>query len=192
MKCSIKQQQTTSGYNSIPDAIAADDETAAVPFGTTLLPTSTTTNRSSKWNMVAIVAFMMMLLLAVAGGTVLRRNGEIAAAEGLVVATQVHTAVVPSATNGEGLCLPAGGTFGGVSHTTSDSESYAFETCFQFGNHHTYCWTKSYYQGSFLPCGPIGDAWKSINADYVITPGVDPKTNPKRCGTPCQGQQHEN
>ena len=104
MKCSIKQQQTTSGYNSIPDAIAADDETAAVPFGTTLLPTSTTTNRSSKWNMVAIVAFMMMLLLAVAGGTVLRRNGEIAAAEGLVVATQVHTAVVPSATNGEGLC----------------------------------------------------------------------------------------
>ena len=82
MSCSIKQQQTTSGYNSIPDAIAADDETAAVPFGTTLLPTSTTTNRSSKRMMMAIVALMMMLLLVVTAGTVWMRVGEIAAAEG--------------------------------------------------------------------------------------------------------------
>ena len=59
MKCSIKQQQTTIGYNIIPHAIV-EAGTAAVPFGTTLLPSSTTTTtmtlgrRLSKW-MLAIV-----------------------------------------------------------------------------------------------------------------------------------------
>ena len=150
--------------------------------------------------MVASVLGMIMMLV-VAGGTVLRRDGEIAAAEGLVVATAVAD---PKGSDGYmAPCVPAGGTFGGVSTTSSD-ESYAFETCFQFGNHHTYCWTKSYLYDdddgfgdsgngpNFAPCAPKGDAWQAINADYVITPGVDPKTNPKRCGTPCQGQQHEN
>ena len=36
MNCSIKQQQNTSGYTNIPDAIANDD-TAAVPLSTTIL-----------------------------------------------------------------------------------------------------------------------------------------------------------
>ena len=74
MNCSIKQQQTTIGYNSIPNAIA-DDETAAVPLGT---PTSTTTmtmgHRSSK-RMLAIVAIMMLLLM-VAGGAVWMRPDD--------------------------------------------------------------------------------------------------------------------
>ena len=38
----IKQQHTTIGYHSIPDPIA-DDETTAVPFGTTILSSPTTT-----------------------------------------------------------------------------------------------------------------------------------------------------
>ena len=37
----FQKHQNTSGYNSIPDAIAADDETAAVPLGT---PVYATTN----------------------------------------------------------------------------------------------------------------------------------------------------
>ena len=32
----FQKQQKTGGYNSIPHAIAADDETAAVPVGTTI------------------------------------------------------------------------------------------------------------------------------------------------------------
>ena len=39
----FKKHQNTSGYKIIPNAIAADDETAAVPFGTTIRPPSTTT-----------------------------------------------------------------------------------------------------------------------------------------------------
>ena len=93
MKCSIKQQQTTIGYNSIPHAIV-EAGTAVVPFGTTLLPLSTTTTtmtlgrRLSKW-MLAIVAIMMLLLVVLAGGGTiwLRPDGEMSVAKGLVVAT---------------------------------------------------------------------------------------------------------
>ena len=91
----FKQQHNTSGYNTIPDTIA-NDETAAVPLGTTILPTPTTTmmtatkdHRLSKRMMIAIVTGMMMLLV-VAGGTVWRRYGE-TTVEGLVVATQDST-----------------------------------------------------------------------------------------------------
>ena len=128
-----------------------------------------------------------MLFVVLAGGTVLlRREGDIAVAEGLGVALQ------PSAP-----CLPAGGAFGGVSTMTDNGgNGVAFETCFQFGNNFTYCWTKSYswYENSDSGnslCAPNGDAWHAILADYVVTAGVDSKTNPKRCGTPCQGQHRE-
>ena len=70
----FQKQQTTSGYNTIPDD--NDDETADVPLGTTLLsppttmtmPTTTTMtttkeHRLSKW-MVAIVAGMITILVA--------------------------------------------------------------------------------------------------------------------------------
>ena len=84
----FKQQHNTSGYNTIPDTIA-NDETAAVPLGTTILPTPTTTmmtatkdHRLSKRMMIAIVTGMMMLLVVAGGGTVWRRHGE-TAAEGL-------------------------------------------------------------------------------------------------------------
>ena len=162
MNYSIKQQHTTIGYNSIPDPIADDDKTAAVPFGTTILPSPTTTmDRRSllKWNRVAIVALMIMLLVVVVAGgdtVLLRREGDIAAAEGLVVALQ------PSAP-----CLPAGGTFGGVSTVTDNGgDGGAFETCFQFGTDFTYCWTKSYswYENSDSGnslCAPNGDAWQT-------------------------------
>ena len=67
-----KQQTTTSGYTSIPDAIAGDDETAAVPLGTPPSPMMMTRAcRVLKWRMmVAIVAGMMMMMLVVAAGTV--------------------------------------------------------------------------------------------------------------------------
>ena len=163
-----------------------DEETARL-LGTTILPSTTTTmdDRSSTWTRIAIVAGIMMML--VAGAVLLPDRGRTTAAEGLVVATQ-----------GKDPCVPAGGTFSGVSETSSDQQSYAFETCWQFGKHSTYCWTKSYRfiddgqsNVGFSPCAPKGDAWHAIDADYVNTPGVDPKANPKRCGTPCQGQQHE-
>ena len=66
----FKKQQATIGYNSIPDALA-DDETAAVPLGTTiLLPAMATMDRRlSKRMMLAIVAGVM--LIGMAGGTVL-------------------------------------------------------------------------------------------------------------------------
>ena len=85
----FKQQQNTSGYNSIPNAIAAAD--TAVPLGTTILPSPTTMMtmdcRLLKW-MVAIVAAVAMMLVAY--GAVLMQDGSwyTAAAEGLVVATQ--------------------------------------------------------------------------------------------------------
>ena len=91
----FQKQQKTSGYNSIPHAIAADDETAAVPVGTTILPptmTMTMGHYMPKWIMVASV-LGMMLMLVVTGGSVwmleTTGGGLTAAAEGLVVATQL-------------------------------------------------------------------------------------------------------
>ena len=78
----FQKQPTTSGYNRIPNAIAADDdETAAVsvPLGTNLLSPSPTTmtrgRRSSKGRRIALVAAVIMLVMMVAGGTVWRRDG---------------------------------------------------------------------------------------------------------------------
>ena len=67
----FQKQQNTSGYTSIPDASAADDETAVVSRGT---PQSTTTRtmdrRSPKWIMVATSVLGMKMMLMVTGGSV--------------------------------------------------------------------------------------------------------------------------
>jgi len=64
-----KQQTTTSGYTSIPEARAADDdETMAVPFGTKTRTMTTDRRRSSKW--LAFQFAGALLLLVVGGGTV--------------------------------------------------------------------------------------------------------------------------
>ena len=73
-----KQQTTTSGYASIPDAIAAADETALF-LGTTITPSPpTTTTRSYCWWkwMIAIVAGMMMLMMAGSGAVWMRPEGS--------------------------------------------------------------------------------------------------------------------
>ena len=215
-----KQQTTTSGYASIPDAIAAADETALF-LGTTITPSPpTTTTRSYCWWkwMIAIVAGMMMLMMAGSGAVWMRPEGSsdppavyekreslqerlvrereerarhrlgggrtsttTTAAEGLIVATQRDNP-----------CLPAGGAFSGVS-TTTNKQRDPFETCYQYGKEEKYCWTKSYrnvLRHGFSPCvpDPRGGVWQTLDPKYVNTPGVDPNTNPKRCGPPCQGQ----
>ena len=71
----FQKQQKTSGYNSIPDAIA-DDETAAV------------SRRSSKTRIALVAGTMMML---VAGGAVWMQDESSSyttTAEGLVIATE--------------------------------------------------------------------------------------------------------
>ena len=89
-----------------------------------------------------------------------------------------------------GPCLPAGGTFNGISKDAFFRTHQPYNTCFQFNDDVTYCWTKSYYQpdidGSqwtYATCAPDGDAWHYISAEYV-----KPVTQPNSCGKPCQNQ----
>jgi len=67
----FQKQQKTSGYKTIPDARAADEETAAVLFGTIIRSpstmTMTTDHRSPKWIMVTSVLGMMMMLVVTGG-----------------------------------------------------------------------------------------------------------------------------
>ena len=88
----------------------------------------------------------------------------------------------------KGPCFPVGGTFGGVS-TTSVYAYYAFETCWQFDQLETYCWTKAYlsWDGTFYQCIPNGGgkSWYTIDAKYV-----NPVTQPNSCGKPCHNQHH--
>ena len=62
----FQMQEKTSGYDIIPNAIATDDETTPVPFGSTILLQTTTTmimDHRSKRRMVSIVVGMMMMLM---------------------------------------------------------------------------------------------------------------------------------
>ena len=161
------------------------DETAVLLVTTITPPPTTTTMMGHGSNrMVAIVAGMMLLASDVA----LLQDGSsfTAAAEGLVVATQLSTEEEDG--SGYNPCLPAGGAFGGKSTTGSFfGESYPSQTCCQYNNTETYCWTKlavsvgqKYYQ--CLPKGG-GNAWHHIDPQYV-----NPVTNPVSCGSPCQAQ----
>ena len=174
------QKQPTNGYSTIANRDADTDTTATVPRVITRRSTWTTVRSWS--GVIVIVAGMTML---VAGGAVwLRDSGSsyTTATEGLVVGTQ-----------GNFPCVPATGTFGGFS-TTSSIEDYPFETCYQFDQLETYCWTQSYYSkpsdesafskkknGSYFRCVPDGggNAWHAIS--IRVTHGLS-------CGRPCQGQ----
>ena len=92
----FKKQPKTRGYKTIPDALAEDD-TAAVPFGTTLLPSTTTTMTTRRMAMVAGV--LLLVVLAGGGAVVLLAEtttdgGRPSAAEGLVVAKWTEPPVV--------------------------------------------------------------------------------------------------
>ena len=153
----------------------------------TILPTSSTTTTtmdrgSSKWigRMATSVAGILLL---VAGGTVVQRDGNKIAAEGLVVATAAN----------DDHCLPAvGGTFSGASTTTIDGETDHFQTCYQYGSASTYCWTKSYYADSWFQCVPdqpggyTNGPWHSVDPQYV-----NPVTTPFSCGPPCKDVRKE-
>lgn len=140
----------------------SDEDDTAVPLGTTLLP-PTMSYHSKRLMSVAILAGMML-----AGGAVWRRpevgsSSTPTAAEGLVVATPLSVEEEEEDYDYDygTVCVPAasGATFGGVS-TTPEFDAVGpeapFETCFQFGNEATYCWTNSYYNidDRFYPCYP--------------------------------------
>ena len=166
----------------------SDEDITAVPLITPHLP-PTTIDPRSKRRMVAVVGAGMMLL-GLAGGAVWLWDEETAAAEGHVVAT-------PEVKHP---CLPAPDTFSGISKTAGtwiwSGHKDPFETCYQFRYTDKYCWSHSYYDtdciSSGFECIPEGwydtdDGWRhDIDPKYVNTPGVDPNTNPKRCGPPCQ------
>ena len=106
MNYSLKQQPNPSGYKSIPHASGADeDTTAAVPlFGATILP--------RKMALVIVAGTSMMLLLMVAGGAVwMPDRGRTT-----TTATIAMNLIVPTTTDAT-RCIPAAGTFGGVSTT---------------------------------------------------------------------------
>ena len=187
-----------SYQNSHPSMDKYDDA-AALLLGTTILPppptTMTTMTVRSFWSLIIIVAAGTIMLLVVAGGAVgmLAPEGggrtTMTTAEGLVVVMERKSP-----------CLPASWeeAFGGVSVTNGfwGGRGYAFETCYQLGNEEKYCWSKSWYgEGEFIQwfqCvpKPINGAWHDLDPKYVITPGVDPNINPKRCGDPCQDMYH--
>ena len=167
-----------------------DEDEIVVPLSTTITPATTTTTTVRSLGMIVVVASMIMLVV---GGSVWMyetKDGDLTttgrtttAAEGLVVGTQGHASYAPA-----GECLPADGTFIGISNTTYWGNYGAFETCYQLGDSPTYCWSKSYQAsgggrdhpiGRFYQCIPDGlyedDAWHSIDGKIV-----------GRCGAPCQ------
>ena len=77
----FQKQQDTIRYNSITDAIA-DDDTAAVPLGTTIVPRPATTTMTSGHRAKLWMAIAAGLLLVT--GVVVLRDRE-TAAEGLIV-----------------------------------------------------------------------------------------------------------
>ena len=174
----FKQQQTSSGYKTIPDAIAddiADADTAAVG------------HCSSTGRRMALVASTMLLVVLAGGGTVWMGDGGITpTAEGLVVA----------ATEGSDprACFNAGATFNGKS--VYSSQNYQYDTCFQYdhwrqnpGKVHN-CWTKSYQCGSrWCTCWPNGIYSKGHGPHMVNANTVTPMTWPlMSCGDPCPFQ----
>jgi len=180
MNSSLKQQPKTRGYKSIPHANAAADDakiTAVPVFGSTLL---------SRRMAIAIIAgtSMVLMLMLVAGGVVWmpdRDRTTTATAEGLIVATEPTS------------CVPATGTFGGVSTTDITSTSAPFQTCFRDAEWQHLCWTQSYCvhdngDACFLYniCAP-DDGWQPVENDdmhYNI-----PVTHPYFCGGPCHDVQ---
>ena len=185
----FKQQPKTRGYHTIPDALA-EDETTAVGY------------RSSMW-MGMRIAFVAGMMLVAGGGTVLlletMNDGRttMTIAEGLVVGTED---VYPADT----ICLPATGTFGGVSNTTPPlsqlgipGSGTAFQTCYQFGDEANYCWTNSfgrghhfYYEFSYfyymcVPGGPFAWYRNHVDPKGAWHPLVDLQRR-ALCGPPCQ------
>ena len=134
----FKQHQTTSGYNTIPDAIA-DADTAAVPLGTTVLSSSTTMTMdrcSSTGKRIAIVA--STILLVVAGSTFLMMQDESLLYTTLLVGRSRY-ADFPCVVYDGDHCVPATGTFCGVSTTVSWGQDLPFMTCWQFENDPLFC-----------------------------------------------------
>ena len=139
---------------------SSDEDEIVVPLSTTITPATTTTTTVRSVGMVVVVASMIILVV---GGSVwmyetkdggLTMTGQTTtAAEGLVVGTQGRASYKPP-----GECLPADGTFIGISSTSFVGNFSPFETCYQLGDNPTYCWSKSYRcsTGRFYQCIPDG------------------------------------
>ena len=126
----FQKQQNTIRYNSIPNAIA-DDETAAVPLGTTLLPPSKTTMGHRLSKRIAIVAGVMMLL-TMAGGTVWMMPYG-----GIMTAAAWHP---PRCASDYGKNTPCCGQGGGVvAPERQCPENMPFCANYIYGDHWGYC-----------------------------------------------------
>ena len=183
----FQKQPKTSGYNTIPNTIAVDDETAAVPLGTTLLSPSTTTTRgrrSSKRRRIASVAAgMMLLVMMVAGGTVWMRQDDGLSYNYSSGSLETEDGSLTTTWGPPGSCVPATGTWtaGPVSTTAWWGQATPFLTCWQ--QDQSYCWTRSHY----TQCIPNG--WWHLGDPYIrFVPTIN--VGLEMCGPPCQ-DQHE-
>ena len=168
MNYSLKQQPNPSGYKSIPHASGADeDTTAAVPlFVATILPRM------------------------VAGGAVWMPD------QGHTTTTAIAMNLVVPTTTYATRCIPAAGTFGGVSTHRHGTQSFQFfQTCFRDEERQYFCWTQSYCDDwddgtachLYKPCMPDGNGWHPVpNDDLQYN---NPVTHPYFCGGPCQDVQ---
>ena len=171
----VIKKQHTNGYNTIADGDDDTDTSNVLPRVTAFRSTLTTV-RSWSGVVVIVVAGMMML---VAGSAVWMQDGGSSyttTAKGLVVGTQGN---IP--------CLPATGTFNGISFWSNWSDGYPFETCYQHGYDQFYCWSKSYYRdhppfgSGYFECSPKPKGeWHVIDAADVIPK----KRFPPTCGPP--------
>ena len=181
----FQKQQTTIGYNTIADGV--DEDATVVP----LVPpksihSRTKTNdhgygkmKTGYWGpiIVTVTVFLTLLLgcsMYVGGPS---DCGSLDHSVGTIVD---GTAMSASP------CVPATGTF-----VQNHCDTFflncvnPFDTCWQFNDDRTYCWTQSQYSencyGNYCACIPVGAAWNEIDAKYV-----NPVTQPNSCGPPCQ------
>ena len=91
--------------------------------------------------------------------------------------------------SGEMPCVPAGGSFHGLSETVSCfgycGKDRPFQTCYKYFNTAKTCWTNSYYLegigSGWYECVPDGGGWNSIDSKLPLN----------YCDTPCQELHHE-
>ena len=216
-----KQQQTTNGYKTIPDAIADDipdtiaddiaadagtaavlfgttisddneDKTAVIFLGTTLLPPSKMTRGHRLSQRIAPVAGMLLVFM-MAGGTIwLRSEGGSSSDDSSESLVMWNDGVVMYDNGEDTPCLPATDTFSGRSGTPFPIHTEPFQTCYQYGDTDTFCWSHAYYNHLYrmwqecVPLGRVTDPyyWHALDQAHLIY--VTPISDPYSCRVPCQ------
>jgi len=164
----FQKQQKTSGYKTIPDARAADEETTAVPFGTKTRTMTTDRRRSSKW--LAFQFAGALLLLVAGGGTVWMlqtTDGGLTTTAVDPITTRggaITAASLMMSNDDDSTCVKSAGTF--------DSQK---DYCFTCGSKKEgtlgYCWNSQRPQ-----CTPACDNMRDVS-------GI----GDNQCGDACDG-----